>query len=169
MPTHLLEGYFQLPAHNKPADDLLRISVNVGTKESLCLELSFRITHQSTQRIGTAYKPVEYQTDVSDAISTVRTPLPYQLATVMGFQRVEGSWATSERLGKRSPFPLCAASLSLSGTTCRSTLVECGVQPKTSDEGDRLSQLAAASKELQGSVSAIGDGHDLALWIPAPY
>src|SRR5215217_4119250 len=57
----------------------------------------------STQRTGTANKPVEYQTAVREAISTVRSPLPYQLATVMGFQRVEGSSATSERLGRRSP------------------------------------------------------------------
>jgi hypothetical protein len=34
----------------------------------------------------------------------MRSPLPYQLAIVVGFQTVLGASATSERLGKRSPF-----------------------------------------------------------------
>src|SRR5215212_12066771 len=46
MPTHLLEGYFQLPTHNKPGEDLLRIGLKIGTKEGLSLELSFGIADQ---------------------------------------------------------------------------------------------------------------------------
>src|SRR5918911_4693746 len=49
-------------------------------------------------------KPVEYHTAVSEAISTVRSLSPHQLASVVGFQTVLGSSATAERLGKRSPF-----------------------------------------------------------------
>ncbi len=56
-----------------------------------------------TQRTGTANKPVEYHTAVVEAISTLRSPLPYQLAIVVSFQTVLGSWATRESLGKRSP------------------------------------------------------------------
>src|SRR3712207_5754246 len=40
MPPCLLEGHFQLPAHNKPTDDLLRIGVEVGTQEGLGFEPS---------------------------------------------------------------------------------------------------------------------------------
>src|ERR687890_2151250 len=58
----------------------------------------------NTQRKGTANKPVEYHTAVPEATSTVRSLLPYQLAIVVGFQTVVGSWATSERLGRHSPF-----------------------------------------------------------------
>jgi hypothetical protein len=58
----------------------------------------------STQRTGTAGKPVEYHTALAQAISTVRSPLPYQLAILVIFQTVLGSSATTERLGKRSPF-----------------------------------------------------------------
>jgi hypothetical protein len=56
-----------------------------------------------TQRIGTANKPVEYQTAVAEETSTMRSLLPYQLAILVIFQTVFGSWVTSERLGSRSP------------------------------------------------------------------
>src|SRR5215213_496740 len=53
MSTHLLEGHFQLPAHHKPGEDLLRIGVKVGTQEGLGFELFLRIAHQHpTQRYG---------------------------------------------------------------------------------------------------------------------
>ena len=32
MPTHLLEGYFQLPTHHEPREDLLGIGLEVGTQ-----------------------------------------------------------------------------------------------------------------------------------------
>src|SRR5829696_3309168 len=51
-----------------------------------------------TQRTGTANKPVEYHTAVWEAISTMRSPVPYQLAIVVGFQTVVGSLATSQRV-----------------------------------------------------------------------
>src|SRR5215218_954572 len=41
-----------------------------------------------TQRTGTANKPVEYHTAVREETSTVRSPLPYQLAIVVSFQTV---------------------------------------------------------------------------------
>ena len=56
-----------------------------------------------TQRNGTAGKPVVCQTAVSETISTVRAPLPYQLVTVMGLQTVVGSSAIIERFGSLSP------------------------------------------------------------------
>ncbi len=56
-----------------------------------------------TQRRGTANKPVLYQTAVLEAISTMRSPLPYHLAILAGFQTVFGSSATPERFGRRSP------------------------------------------------------------------
>ena len=58
----------------------------------------------STQRRGTGGNPVWYQTPVSETTSTVRSPPPYQSATVTGFQAVLGSSATTARLGRRLPF-----------------------------------------------------------------
>jgi hypothetical protein len=47
VPTHLLEGYFQLPTHHKPAEDLLRIGLKIGTQQSLLgFELSPWVTDQ---------------------------------------------------------------------------------------------------------------------------
>jgi hypothetical protein len=95
-----LEGHLQLPAHHVPTYYPLRIGFEVGAQEGLGFEPSFRI---STRRTGTAGKPVEYHTAVSEAISTVRSPLPYQLAISVDSQAVLGSSATAERLGKRPP------------------------------------------------------------------
>src|SRR3712207_6933601 len=33
VPTHLLEGHLQLPAHHEPGEDLVRIGLEVGTQE----------------------------------------------------------------------------------------------------------------------------------------
>ena len=120
MPPCLLEGHFQLPAHHKPTDYLLRIGVEVGTQEGLSSELSLRVSEKETQRRCTANKPVEYHTAVSEAISTSRSLSPYQLAIVVGFQTVVGSSATTERLGRRSPLrrglPICPQRLGGAGS-----------------------------------------------------
>src|SRR5215207_7131697 len=46
MPTHLLEGHLQLPAHHKPTEYLVRIGFEVGTQECVGFELFLRIAHQ---------------------------------------------------------------------------------------------------------------------------
>src|SRR5215211_2433546 len=46
MPTHLLEAHFQLPTHDEPREDLLRIGVKIGTEESLGFELAPWVTDQ---------------------------------------------------------------------------------------------------------------------------
>src|SRR5215213_322923 len=112
MPAHLLEGYFQLPAHHKPGDDLLRIGLKVGTPIRRAWVLNSPLGSRiNTQRRGTANKPVLYHTAVWEAISTMRSPLPYQLAIVVSFQTVFGASATTERFGSRAPLrrglPLC--------------------------------------------------------------
>src|SRR5918994_1577370 len=56
-----------------------------------------------TQHTGTAGKPVEYHPAEAEAISSVRCPLPYQLAILVGYPTVFGSLATTDRLGSRSP------------------------------------------------------------------
>src|SRR5215217_47662 len=52
VPAHLMKGHLKLPAHNKPAEDLLGIGLEVGTKEGLGFELSFRITYQHPAQEG---------------------------------------------------------------------------------------------------------------------
>ena len=120
-----------------------------------------------TQRTGTAGKPVEYQTVVLEETSTIRCLLSYHLAIVVGFQTVFVASATSERLGSRLPFmrglPI------LMGALWRSRFVEGSIQAQACDQGDQIGELAAAIEELQGSISAIGDGHYLLPWVPAPF
>jgi hypothetical protein len=55
------------------------------------------------------------------------------------------------------------------GASWRSRLVEGSIQAQAADEGDRVPQPAAAIEQFERCVSAIGDGYDLALWVPAPY
>jgi hypothetical protein len=108
--AHFLEGRLHLPASDKPRDDLLRLGGEIGAKECLGWNSSCG-SRINTQRNGTAGKPVEYQTAVLETISIVRFCLPYQFATMIDFQPVEESSATTERLGKRSPLsrgrPIC--------------------------------------------------------------
>src|SRR4051812_49844786 len=65
----------------------------------------------STQRRGTAANPVLYQTAVPETISTARSLLPYQWRSVIDAHSVSGFFATTERLGSRSPLrralPIC--------------------------------------------------------------
>src|SRR3712207_5305642 len=77
MPTHLLEGRFELPAHHKPTDDLLWISSKVGTQESLGFELSLRIAHQNpAQGYGEQACAVPHGRLGSDLDHTLPTPIP---------------------------------------------------------------------------------------------
>src|SRR3712207_7410168 len=55
----------------------------------------------STQRMGTAGNPVLYQTAVPEAISTVHSPLPYQLSTLAGVQEVLRSEEHTSELQSR--------------------------------------------------------------------
>src|ERR671915_371886 len=100
----LLEGSLHLPAHNKPADDLLRLGSEVGAQQSLSLELLLRVTDQDpTQGHGGQTRAVPERRPRND-LSMVRLLLPYQLLSVIGAHSVVGSCARTERLGKRSPF-----------------------------------------------------------------
>jgi hypothetical protein len=56
----------------------------------------------------------------------------------------------------------------LAATAWRGRLVERSVQLQTADEGDLAFRLTAAVEELQGCVSAVGDGHYLSFGIPVP-
>jgi hypothetical protein len=101
--AYFLEGCLHLPTSHEPTDDPLRVGAEIGAKERLSSEPSACGSRIRTQRKGTAGNPVLCQTAVSETISTVRSSLPYQLATVMGLQTVAGSSATTERFGRRSP------------------------------------------------------------------
>src|SRR3712207_3077479 len=61
MPTYLLEGHLQLPAHDESGEDLLRIGVKVGAEEGLGFELFLRIAHQDpTHRYGEQARAVPH-------------------------------------------------------------------------------------------------------------
>jgi len=76
---------------------------SVHTQKSLGFELFLRIADQHpAHRHGEQARGVPH-TAVSEETSTMRSPLPYQLANVVSCQTVSGSSATTERLGRRSP------------------------------------------------------------------
>jgi len=57
----------------------------------------------------------------------------------------------------------------LTGASWRSRFIEGSIQAQAGDEGDRIGELAALVEQFERCVRPIGYGHDLALWIPAPY
>src|SRR5215210_4623032 len=165
MTTHLLEGYFQLPAHHEPAEDLLRIGLKVATQEDLGLELSFGIAHQDPAHgYGEQARGVPHGRLGRDLDHGLPAPVP---AGDRGrLPKGGGAFGYLRKVGQA--FSLEARPPYLARASWRSRFVEGGIQAQTGDEGDRSSQPAAAIEQLQGSVSAIGYSHDLALRIPAP-
>src|SRR5215218_147301 len=133
MSTHLLEGYFQLAAHHKPTENLLRIRVKGGTQKGLGFELFLRITDQHpAHRYGEQACGVPHGRLRSDFYHALPAPIPVRDRSelpnggrVFGYHRKIGQALTLEA---RSP--------SLPRTTWRSRLVESCIQPKTGDEGD---------------------------------
>src|SRR5215210_2391059 len=77
----LLECGLHLPAFHEPRDHPLRIGIEVGAQNRAWVSNSSCGSRISTQRTGTAGKPVEYQSAVSETISTVRCAPPYQSLT----------------------------------------------------------------------------------------
>ena len=141
MPARLLEGHLKLSAHHEPADDLLRIGFEVGTKEGLGFELSFRITHQHpTQGYGRQARGVPNGRRRSDLDHAIPTTVPVSdRGWLPSGGRVFGYIG---ELGHA--LALYAWPPSLSRTAHRSRLVEGGIKPKTGDEGHRLAQRSAA-------------------------
>ena len=109
--AHFLESGLHLPASYEPRDDPLGLRIEIGAKESLGLELFFRIADQNPAQRHHGQPRALYQSAVSETTSTVHSPLPYQLVTVMGIQAVFGSSATTKRFGRREPLsrglPIC--------------------------------------------------------------
>src|SRR5919199_4185903 len=108
---HLRPLFLRLASKMLPhlLEDYSRLQRNTNQK-ILCLEPPSG-SRASTQRKGTANKPVEYQAALSEETSTMRSPLRHHLAVVVSFETAFGSSATSERLGSRSPLrqglPIC--------------------------------------------------------------
>src|SRR5215210_3880569 len=155
MPAHLLEGYFQLPAHHEPGEDLLRIGLKVGTQEGLGFELSFGIAHQHPAHgHGEQACRVPYGRSRSYLDHALAAPVPVSDldglpngCTVFGHLRKVGQPLT---LYARPPY--------LPTTTWSSRLVEGGIQPEAGDEGHWPDQGSATRKQLQRGVGAVGYG-----------
>src|SRR5215212_11437427 len=130
MPTHLLEGYFQLPAHHKPTDDLLWIGIEVGTKEGLGFELSLRVSDKDpAQGYGEQARAVPHgclRSDLDHARpSSIRV-------SDLGWLP-NGAWVFSHRRKVGQALALEARPPSLPTTAHRSWLVESGVQAQAGD------------------------------------
>src|SRR5215208_4443177 len=166
VPAHLLEGHLQLPAHHKPTEDLLRISVEVGTQEGLGFEPSFRITDQDPAH-GHGEQPsgVPNGRLGSDLDHALSAPVPVSdLGWLPNGGRVLG------HLGKvGQPLTLYARPPYLMRASWRSRFIEGSIQAQAGYEGDRIGELVALVEQFERGVGAIGHCHDLPLWVPAPY
>src|SRR3712207_1824977 len=121
MSAHLLEGDFQLPAHHKPTDDLLRISVKVGTQEGLGSELSLRVTDQNpTNRYSEQARGVPNGRRRSDLDHALFAPIP--VSDCNGLPNCVRSLGYHRKVGQA--ITLEARSPSLPRTTHRGRLVE---------------------------------------------
>src|SRR5919112_1032395 len=126
MPAHLLESYFQLPAHHEPAEDLLRIGIEVGTQDGLGLELSFRITDQNpTDGYGEQARGVPHGLLGSDLDHALSAPIPISDRGWLP----NGVWVFGHHRKVGQALALYARPPYLPRTTWRGRLVEGRIQP----------------------------------------
>ena len=99
---YLIRGDLQLPAQDKPFQDLGRVRRWVGAQQGLGGEGALGIA-VSTQRMRTGGLPERYQTAVYDVSSTVRVVPSYQATATLA----QVTWGWSRRAfseGRRAPF-----------------------------------------------------------------
>ena len=100
--AHLAESDFELPALDEPADDLQRLLCRVGAEQGLRIEAPAGIAQQHPTDRHDWQAAVAPNGGVR-AISTMRSPSPYQPGTVTRCHRVVLLASTSARVGRRSP------------------------------------------------------------------
>src|SRR5918993_1842106 len=140
MPARLLEGHLQLPAHHEPRDDLLRIGFEVGTKEGLGFEPSFRIADQNpTDGHGGQTRRVPRGSRRSDLHRTVPATIPVgDLGGLPDGARIFG------RLGEvGQTLALYARSAYLMGTSWRGRGPQGGGSAETGGGGGRGGEVGA--------------------------
>src|SRR5829696_855921 len=164
--AHLLEGCLHLPAPYKPRDDPLGLRAEIGAKERLSPKLFTRITDQEpTQGHGGQARGVP-EGGVRDHLDTT----PFSTIPLGNYHgpplrtRIFGHYGKVWQTLALEPRPS-----HLMGASWRGRLVESRIQPQATDEGDRVGEASAALEQFERCVSAIGDGHDLPLWVPAPH
>src|SRR5215210_3849790 len=137
----LLERGLHLPAFHEPRDDPLRIGVEVRAQQSLGFELLLWVADQHPahgnggQARGVPY--CRFRDDLHRALCAAipvahRDGPPGRLRVFDYLREV------------RKPRALETRPTHLSRIAGRSRLVECGVEPKASDEGDGVPQMPAA-------------------------
>src|SRR5215213_4373036 len=162
----LLECGLHLPAFHEPRDHPLRIGIEVGAQQSLGFEVLLWVADQypAHGNGGQARGVPERR---------FRDDLNRALCTAIPVAHVDGPpgrlWVFDYPREGRKALALKAGSSHLVRLAWWGRLVEGGVQPKASDEGDGVPQMPAAIQELQGSISTVGDGYDPAFWVPASY
>ena len=100
--AHLLKGDLQLPAQDKPFQDLGRIRRRVSTEQSLGVEGALGVSDQDP-RMRTGGLPERYHTAVWEVSSTVRVVPSYQATDTQA--QVTSAWSRSVfNGGRRGPF-----------------------------------------------------------------
>src|SRR5215207_6462408 len=164
--AHFLEGRLHLPASNKPRDDLPRLGVEVGAQQGLGLELLLRVSDQHpTQRYGRQAGAVP-ECRIRDHLHSA---LLFAIPVCNHDRLPAGRGVFSDNREVRQALTLESGPSYLAGIPWRAWFVEGSIQVQAGDEGDRLGESAAAIEELQRRISAIGDGYELAFWLPTPH
>src|SRR4029450_12460257 len=164
--AHFLEGGLHLPASNKPRDDLLWLGSEIGAKECLGLEPFLRVSNQHpTQRYGGQAGAVPDCRLTNDLYSALLFAIP-----VCHHDRLPHRGGVfSDNREVRQALTLKSGPSYLAGIAWRGWFVEGSIQAQAGDEGNRLGESAAAIEEFQRRISAIGDGYQLAFWVPTPH
>lgn len=110
MPTYLLKGHLELPAHDEPGEDPLRIGAEVGADQGLGGEGAPRVADQRlAQGHGEQARAVPDRRGRSD----LHHALPLAVPVGNRNRSPVGGWVfdLAERFGRRSPFrrglPIC--------------------------------------------------------------
>src|SRR5215210_1681307 len=139
--TYFLKSGFHLPAPHKPGDYLFRIGIEIGAQQSLGSELFLQVADQEpTQGHGGKSRAVPDGGIRDDLNRTFCATIP------VGYRdrRPEsgGIFGNYREVGQTLTFE--AGPSYLLGVVSWSRLVESSVQAQAGNEGDRISQLAAA-------------------------
>jgi hypothetical protein len=165
--AYLLKVGLHLPSSHEPGDDALRLGTKISAKKRLGPELSLGVSdeHPTQGHGGQEARAVPNSGSRDHLYRTLFFAVPVA-------QRdgpPDGGRVFGDHREVRQPLTFEARSSHLAGVAWWSRFVKSGIQAQARNEGDRVSQTSSAVEQLERGVGAIGDGDDLALWVPASH
>ncbi len=161
--ANFLESNFNPPAQREPMDDLNRVNRGLCTQQSLCAQLSERVLNEYpsnghrrlARMIPERCLRAELHSPSNTVVPRERRAHPACIGTVQECPECGQTMA----LETRTPH--------LAGPARRSGFIECGVETQSGNEGDRMSHRLTEVEQVEGSIAAVGDHHDVSVGQPA--